>query len=506
MGRKQGVIISYVLMILEVLSTLLITPFLIRTLGQAEYGVYRLSASITAYLLLLDLGVGNAIIRYIAKHRANKDTDSEQKFFGVAMIFYSGVAVISVIGGAVLIALFPSVFSKGLNAEEIVLGQKLLFITIINVAVTIGTTVYTNVIIAYERFAVSKGAPIVQIVLRMILTVAALKTGMGSIGVVTVNLLMTILCRGFFVIYVFMAIKLRPKFKGVSFDFIKDILIYSGWILVQMIATQINASMDQILLGAFVPGSATIIAVYSVGTQVVQYFQSIGSSFTGVLMPGVVRLVEQSGSQRDICAEMVRIGRIIFMVLGAVWSGFVVFGRPFIDLWAGPDNAEAYHVAVLLMTSYLLIITESIGSQILWAKNEHKEQALMKLGVVLINIVLTIILIRWTPLIGATIGTVISLVVGDIVIMNIVFAKKIKISLKQYYRGLFKGTLSSVLAATAAGAVIGLLPLAGWIGLILKIGAMCIVYALLLWFWGMNEYEKYLLESLLRINRRPKQR
>ena len=63
MGRKQGVILSYILMIFEVLSTLLITPFLIRTLGQAEYGVYKLSASITAYLLLLDLGVGNAIIR-----------------------------------------------------------------------------------------------------------------------------------------------------------------------------------------------------------------------------------------------------------------------------------------------------------------------------------------------------------------------------------------------------------------------------------------------------------
>ena len=55
MGRKQGVILSYVLMLFEVLSTLLITPFLIRTLGQAEYGVYKLTASITAYLLLLDI-------------------------------------------------------------------------------------------------------------------------------------------------------------------------------------------------------------------------------------------------------------------------------------------------------------------------------------------------------------------------------------------------------------------------------------------------------------------
>ena len=102
MGRKQGVILSYILMIFEVLSTLLITPFIISTLGQAEYGVYKLSASITAYLLLLDLGVGNAIIRYISKYRANKDTKSERNFFGVAILFYCAIALISLVGGILL--------------------------------------------------------------------------------------------------------------------------------------------------------------------------------------------------------------------------------------------------------------------------------------------------------------------------------------------------------------------------------------------------------------------
>ena len=61
MNRKIGVILSYIAMVFEVLSTLLITPFMLRTLGQSEYGVYKLSSSITAYLLLLDLGVGNML-------------------------------------------------------------------------------------------------------------------------------------------------------------------------------------------------------------------------------------------------------------------------------------------------------------------------------------------------------------------------------------------------------------------------------------------------------------
>ena len=65
MNRKTGVVLSYVLLVVEIFSTLLFTPFLIRTLGQAEYGIYQLVLSITAYLALLDLGVGNSVIRYI---------------------------------------------------------------------------------------------------------------------------------------------------------------------------------------------------------------------------------------------------------------------------------------------------------------------------------------------------------------------------------------------------------------------------------------------------------
>ena len=80
MNRKIGVILSYVLMFFEVLSTLLLTPCMLSTLGQAEYGVYRLSGTIVAYLLLLDLGVGNASVRFFSKYRANNDIEQGCKY------------------------------------------------------------------------------------------------------------------------------------------------------------------------------------------------------------------------------------------------------------------------------------------------------------------------------------------------------------------------------------------------------------------------------------------
>lgn len=499
MNRKIGVILSYVMMIFEVLSTLLLTPFIIRTLGQAEYGVYKLSASVVAYLLLLDLGVGNAITRYIAKFRASGEKEQSQKFLGVATIYYTVIALVALIAGVVLIAVFPKAFAKGLTASEIKLGQELLFITMINAAVTLGTAAYNNVIIAYERFTVSKGVPIIQIIVRMVLTVVMLKGGFGSVGIVMVNLLMTVVCRGFFIIYVLFRLKLRPKFKGIDISFVKEIILYSSMILIQMIATQLNATVDQILIGSLVASSAAILAVYSVGTQVTQYFQSMGTAFTGVLMPGIVKMVESGVDSKTLTDEMIRIGRIILIVLGLIWGGFLACGQQFITLWAGADNSNAYFVAVILMTAYMFILTESIGTQILWAMNQHKEQAILKGIIVLLNILLTVVLIKWQPLIGATIGTFISLVLGDVVVMNVIFRKKLKMNLGYYYKGLTKGILPCIAVATAVGFVARhFLKNGGWISLLLEVAIICLVYAVCILTFGMNTYEKNMVLSVLR--------
>lgn len=497
-SRKSGVILSYALMIMEVLSTLLLTPLIIRTLGQSEYGVYKLSASIISYLLLLDLGVGNAIIRYISKFRASDDKINEQKFFAVAIVYYAIIAGVTILIGLVLIIFFPTMFSKGLSNEEIILGQKLLMITMINSAITLGTAAFSNIIIGYERFAFSKLSSIVQIVVRMLCTWIVLLIGFGSLGVVSVNLILTIILKSVHIIYVLFKIKLKPLFKNINISFVKDIATYSSFVLLQMVATQINAFADQILIGAFVSSSATIIAIYGVGSQIVQYFQSIGSSFNGVLMPGVVKLVEYGVDGKILCNEMVRIGRIIFSFLVIIFSVFLVFGRQFIILWAGSNNSEAYNVAIILIAAHIFILTENIGNQILWAKGEHKEQSILKIIIVLLNIGLTILLIKWNPLIGATIGTFISLLLGDIVVMNIIFKKKIHISLSEYYKNLMKGILPCSVITILGGYLFSLAHLDGWFGFAINVIVMCLIYLLLMIFFGFNSYEKSLICGIAR--------
>ena len=80
---KIGAILSYVIIIVNMLIGVLYTPILTAKLGQTEYGLYSLVTSIISYLTILDFGFGNAIIIYTTRYRNNNEKDKEQKLHGM---------------------------------------------------------------------------------------------------------------------------------------------------------------------------------------------------------------------------------------------------------------------------------------------------------------------------------------------------------------------------------------------------------------------------------------
>ena len=92
---KAGVVLSYIAIALNNIVGLLYTPFMLRMMGQNEYGLYSLVASIVAYLTVLDLGFGNAIIRYTAKFRTEGKVKEQYEMFGMFILLYSGIGLIA---------------------------------------------------------------------------------------------------------------------------------------------------------------------------------------------------------------------------------------------------------------------------------------------------------------------------------------------------------------------------------------------------------------------------
>ncbi len=494
--RKKGAILSYIFMAIEIFSGMFFTPFLIRSFGQAEYGIYSLVGTVTSYLYLLDMGMGNSIVRYMAKYRVIKDEQKQRSLLAVTLVFYICIAVLVIAAGTILKNNFAEIFAKGLDDDQIVKGQIMLSITMLNAAVTFIVAPFSKTIIAFEHFSFSKLADIIKIILRVTISFIVLFLGGRGIAIVVVHFCMT-LCFGIVsIFYSVFKIKIIPSFGNIEKGFVKEIFSYSIIVFVQMLATQINSMVDQIMMGIMVASSAVIIGVYAIGTHLVSYLQSFASAITGLLMPGVVKLVETTSDTTVIKNEMVRIGRILFMLLGLIYVVFVIFGDDFITLWAGKENSQAYYVGIIIMFPMIVTLSQIMGSQILWAKNKHKVQAILQIVVAISNIALTAILISWNPLFGASIATCITYFVGNVVIQNVVYTKYIGISMLAFYKGIFKGILPSLGLCVIAGLVMEIFNLHSWLGFVINCGVMVLVYTVVMYYKGMNNYEKQLVHGL----------
>ena len=93
---KRGVLLNYLNLALSSLIPLLYTPIMLSILGQNEYGLYKLSGSITSYLSLMALGLGSAITRYIIKARIEKGPREEEKMLGLFVAIFFVISSLTV--------------------------------------------------------------------------------------------------------------------------------------------------------------------------------------------------------------------------------------------------------------------------------------------------------------------------------------------------------------------------------------------------------------------------
>lgn len=124
--RKLGSIISYVQMALGVIVSLIYTPYMIKILGQSEYGLYNTVASTISMMSVLSLGFNSSYIRYYSRYKEEQDTDSIYKLNGLFVLIFSVIGMIALICGLYISGHLEIVFKDGLTASEYTLARKLL--------------------------------------------------------------------------------------------------------------------------------------------------------------------------------------------------------------------------------------------------------------------------------------------------------------------------------------------------------------------------------------------
>ena len=183
---KAGALLSYLSIILNNILGILYTPYLLRMLGQNEYGLYSLVASIVAYLTVLDLGFANAIIRYTAKYRAENKDKEQYEMFGMFIILYCCIGIIAFLIGLGLYFNVDNLFHSTLNIEDLEKVKIMMLLMVFNIAFTFPMSIWGAIITAYENFIFQKLVNIARILLNPLVMILLLYMGYKAIAMVTV--------------------------------------------------------------------------------------------------------------------------------------------------------------------------------------------------------------------------------------------------------------------------------------------------------------------------------
>ena len=181
--------------------------------------------------------------------------------------------------------------------------------------------------------------------------------------------------------------------------------------------------------------------------------------------------------------------------MALVLSGFVFYGKYFISIWAGEGYDQSYWVALFLMLPVTVPLIQNIGIEIQRAKNMHQIRSVVYFLIAICNVGISIPLIKLYGPVGATIGTAIALLLGNIVFMNWFYYKKIELDIPLFWRNIFSLTLSMIPAFLVGILTSTVLKCTSIIRLLIYIVIYSIVYGLSVYRFGMNSEEKQLIDK-----------
>lgn len=494
--RKIGVILTYVSEAIKILSALLYTPIMLRLLGSGEYGLYQLVYSVVSYLSLLSLGFGAAYMRFFSRYNEADDQENVARLNGMFMTIFGVISILCILCGVVMTQNASFIFGTGLTNAELDKAKVLMSLMVFNLAVTFLNTVFNCIVTARERFFFQKLLLVAQNLLNPFLTLPLLLLGYGSVGMVLVTTSITVVKFLIDIWFCFRKLHVHFVFKGFKFGLLKEMWIFTFFLFLNQIIDQVNWSVDKFLLGRY--AGTVSVAVYGVGAQINSMYVQFSTAVSNVFVPKVNQIVASSDDDNELTKIFIKVGRVQFIIMTLILSGFLIFGSIFVAIWAGAEYSESFYVALLLMTPATVPLIQNLGIEIQRARNKHRARSVVYFCIAIANIFISIPLIKTLGPIGAAWGTAIALVVGNILFMNWYYHFHLGIDIARFWKEIINFIPALIAPVIVGVCIVKLMPLNHFFVFCVAVLFYSVVYGLSMWFLGMNDSEKDMIRKPIR--------
>lgn len=488
---KAGAVLNYIVIFLNILVGLLYTPYMLRIMGQSEFGLYSLVASVISYLTILDLGLGNAVIRYTAKYRTEGKQNELYEMFGMFFLLYFIIGIIALIIGMILYYNVDMLFGETMTYIELSRARIMMLILVLNLAFTFPMSIFGSIMTAYECFVFPRILNIFRIILNTIIMIMLLHYGYRAIAMIVVQTIFNVVTLIINFLYCKYCIYIKLYFQRFNWLLLKDIAVYSFWILLNVIMDKVYWSTGQFVLGAV---SGTIaVSVFAIAIQLEGMYMTFSTAISSVFLPKVTGMVTLNDNHFQISNLFIRTGRIQNFVMFAILMGFVVFGKQFIILWAGVDYTNAYYMTLMFLIALYIPLIQNLGIIILQARNQLKFRSILYIIIASIALIAEVIFAKKWGGIGCSIAIAGALLIGQGFIMNVYYKKYQDINISKFWKEILTMDIAPFLLSLIAYYVFNeMYQCYTWLELIISIVLYGAFYIFMGYKYSLNTEEKKL--------------
>lgn len=404
-------------------------PIIVHRLGDDAAGIWVLIFSITGYYGLFDLGIRSSVIRYVSKAKATNDAEGASRVISTSLFSYSCIGALTF-----LITLVVTQFVAQFHIRPEFQHTARWLLLMVGTGVSLGFPlgVSGGVLEGLQRFDAQRFPNIAATLLRALLIVLALRHGYGLLMVAFITVAMPLVAS---VVCSVIAARLLPVPIGLKYvdrATFREMASYGGTTLIVIVAARLRFRSDSIIIGAFL--SAAAITYFTIGARIVDYAGEVVENLAQVFMP-MSSHSDAQGNLDRLRKIFVGGNRFCAFTIFPICVVLIVLGKSVIEAWVGVKYVEtSYPVMLILLLSTTTMLAQAASPRVLFGMSKHRTWAIVALTEGVVNIVLSMILVRPYGIVGDAIGTAAPLAVTTLCFLPWHLCRQLQIRMRTYLR------------------------------------------------------------------------
>lgn len=484
---------NYVGFAVNVLTNLVLFPFVVRHVGETESGIWLLLGSLTGYMGLLELGIVPSLTQHVASALGGRRREDVDRAVSTAL------AVLTLMMILALQALWAVPWLVDLLnvPDALTRDARLVFaVSIAGVALRMPLAAYQAVLLGCQRQDRCNQLWIALAAFKALATVALLLAGFGVLAIVVMEAVVHLLAGVLQVRWVRQELPdLRVAWRFADREHARALVGFGGTVLVMNLCALVIEQTDRFIVGVFLP--VMYVTHYAAAWKLYMMAFSLPTILLQALAPIAAHLQgrgDQSGL-REVFVRMTKYSAAIALPLSA---GLGLASGALLRAWMGPSFADARPLVQVLLVAFAVTAFNHAGySALLGMRRVGGLLPRYYVPQALLNLVISLILVKPLGPFGVALGSALPALALEYTFLNYVL-REVGVPPREFLRAAVVPVLwplpITFLPLGAAYAMHG----PEWIGLVPLAGLCGIGYAAIFWFGALSVAERAQLAGVVR--------